>query len=136
MSREEAIKELTELLPEDFLSEYAEAIRMAIKALEQESTEMTAKEVDYVKNSRLAIEATQRMSCKDEDIAMAFQLGLLFGKADKAIEESKEEQDLEFEVRQLRERVETLEKHIKEDKEELLKKLEAELAYAKFRCTL
>lgn len=36
MTKEEAIKELTELLPEEFLSEYAEAIRMAIKALEQE----------------------------------------------------------------------------------------------------
>ena len=35
MTREEAIKELTELLPEEFLSEYAEAIRMAIEALEQ-----------------------------------------------------------------------------------------------------
>lgn len=39
MSREEAIKELTELLPEEFLSEYSEAIRMAIKALEQEPCE-------------------------------------------------------------------------------------------------
>ena len=35
MTREEAIKELTELLPEEFLSDYTEAIRMAIKALEQ-----------------------------------------------------------------------------------------------------
>ena len=35
MSREEAIKELTELLPEEFLAEYSEAIRMAIEALEQ-----------------------------------------------------------------------------------------------------
>ena len=36
MTREQAIKELTDLLPEEFLSEYAEAIRMGIKALEQE----------------------------------------------------------------------------------------------------
>ena len=36
MSREEAIKELTELLPEEFLSEYTEAIKMGIEALEQE----------------------------------------------------------------------------------------------------
>ena len=36
MSREEAIKELTDLLPEEFLMDYADAIRMAIKALEQE----------------------------------------------------------------------------------------------------
>lgn len=37
MTREEAIKELTELLPEEFLSEYTDAIKMAIKALEAES---------------------------------------------------------------------------------------------------
>ena len=36
MTREEAIKELTELLPEEFLSEYTDAIKMAIEALEQE----------------------------------------------------------------------------------------------------
>lgn len=36
MTREEAIKELTELLPEEFLMEYAEAIRMGIEALEQQ----------------------------------------------------------------------------------------------------
>ena len=35
--REKAIKELTELLPEEFLSEYADAIRMAIKALENKT---------------------------------------------------------------------------------------------------
>lgn len=35
MTREQAIKELTDLLPEEFLSEYAEAIRMAIEVLEQ-----------------------------------------------------------------------------------------------------
>lgn len=39
MTREESIKELTELLPEEFLMEYSEAIRMAIKALEQEPCE-------------------------------------------------------------------------------------------------
>lgn len=50
--------------------------------------------------------------------------------------EKKHEHELAEEVRQLRERVETLEKQIKEDKEAQLKKLEAELAYAKFRCTL
>lgn len=36
MTKEEAIKELTELLPEEFLSEYADAIKMGIEALEQE----------------------------------------------------------------------------------------------------
>ena len=36
MTREKAIKELTQLLHEDFLSEYSEAIRTAIKALDQE----------------------------------------------------------------------------------------------------
>ena len=39
MSREEAIKELTDLLPEEFLSEYTEAIKMGIEALEQEPCE-------------------------------------------------------------------------------------------------
>ena len=36
MSRDEAIKELTELLPEEFLSEYTEAIKMGIEALKQQ----------------------------------------------------------------------------------------------------
>ena len=39
MSRDEAIKELTELLPEEFLSKYTEAIKMGIEALEQEPCE-------------------------------------------------------------------------------------------------
>ena len=39
MSREDAIKELTELLPEEFLSEYTDAIKMGIEALEQEPCE-------------------------------------------------------------------------------------------------
>lgn len=34
---------------------------------------------DDVKNSLLAIKATQRQSCEDEDVAKAFQLGLTFG---------------------------------------------------------
>ena len=33
MTKEEAVKELTELLPEEFLSEYTDAIKMAIEAL-------------------------------------------------------------------------------------------------------
>ena len=36
MNREEAIKELTELLPEEVLSEYTDAIKMGIEALKQE----------------------------------------------------------------------------------------------------
>lgn len=36
---------------------------------------------------------TDQQKNKDEDIAMAFQLGLLFGHADKAIEESKEKKE-------------------------------------------
>lgn len=36
MNRDEAIKELTDLLPEEFLSEYIDAIKMGIEALEQE----------------------------------------------------------------------------------------------------
>ena len=39
-------------------------------------------------------------------------------------------------IKDLSERVETLEKQIKEDKEEQLKRLKAEVDYAKFRCTL
>ena len=42
MTREEAIKELTELLPEEFLSEYADAIKMAIEALEQQDKVLDA----------------------------------------------------------------------------------------------
>jgi len=40
------------------------------------------------------------------------------------------------ELKDLSKRVETLEKQMKEDKEVQLKKLEAELDYAKFRCAL
>lgn len=36
-------------------------------------------EVDNVRNSLLAIKATPKMSCEEEDIAKAFQLGLAFG---------------------------------------------------------
>jgi len=36
MNKEEAIKELTDLLPEEFLMDYAEAIEMGIEALERE----------------------------------------------------------------------------------------------------
>ena len=39
-------------------------------------------------------------------------------------------------LKDLSERVETLEKQMKEDREEQLKKLKAELDYAKFRCAL
>lgn len=42
MTKEDAIKELTELLPEEFLMEYSEAIRMAIKALEQQDKVLDA----------------------------------------------------------------------------------------------
>lgn len=44
---------------------------------------MTSKEVDNVRNSLLAIKATQKQSCEDEDIAKAFQLGLGFGFCEK-----------------------------------------------------
>lgn len=54
------------------------------------------REVDDVRrNSCLAIEASQRESCKDEDIARAFQFGMAFGfgekhdEMDKVIEEVK-----------------------------------------------
>ena len=43
---------------------------------------------------------------------------------------------IENEIEELFERVESIEKQIKEDKEERLKKLEAELDYAKFHCAL
>lgn len=37
-------------------------------------------------NSRLAIEASQRVFCEEEDIAKAFQLGMAFGFAEKCDE--------------------------------------------------
>ena len=64
MTREEAIKELTELLPEEFLMEYAESIRMAIKALEQEPCE------DCV-NRQAAINAIGNVP--DHDDGMVFE---------------------------------------------------------------
>lgn len=42
----------------------------------------------------------------------------------------------EEEIKDLSKRVEALEKQIKEDKEEQLKKLKAEVEYAKYRCSL
>lgn len=44
--------------------------------------------------------------------------------------------EIKNEVKDLSKRVEALEKQMKEDKEERLKKLKAELDLAKFRCTL
>lgn len=41
MTREDAIKKLIDLLPEEFLSEYADAIKMGIEALEQEPCEVS-----------------------------------------------------------------------------------------------
>lgn len=43
---------------------------------------------------------------------------------------------IENELKELSKRVEDMEKQIKEDKEEQLKNLKAELDYAKFRCAL
>ena len=43
---------------------------------------------------------------------------------------------IENELKDLSKRVEDMEKQMKEDKEEQLKKLKAELDYAKFRCDL
>ena len=48
----------------------------------------------------------------------------------------RENSEIKNEINLLSKRVETLEKQMKEDKEEQLKKLEAELDYAKFRCAL
>lgn len=48
----------------------------------------------------------------------------------------RENSEIKNEVKDLSKRVETLEKQIKKDKEEQLKKLKAELDYAKFRCAL
>ena len=60
MTREEAIKELTELLPEEFLSEYADAIKMGIEALKNQPTDavdrMTIKE--YLYNLGMGIKVT------------------------------------------------------------------------------
>lgn len=38
------------------------------------------REDDNIRNSYLAIKATQRQSCEDEDVEKAFQLGLAFGR--------------------------------------------------------
>ena len=53
MSREEAIKDLTDLLPEEFLMGYAEAIEMGIEALERQcgdciSREEVVNKLDYL----------------------------------------------------------------------------------------
>lgn len=73
MTREEAIKILkynSNVIHRTINGETdpneVEALDMAIKSLEKESTETTAeKEADNVRNSRLAIEATQKQSCED-----------------------------------------------------------------------
>ena len=44
--------------------------------------------------------------------------------------------EIKNKLKDLSERVENIEKQMKEDKEEQLKKLKAEVDYAKFRCTL
>ena len=44
MTKEKAINELTQLLHEDFLSEYSEALDMAIKAFEQQSTDAISRQ--------------------------------------------------------------------------------------------
>jgi len=48
----------------------------------------------------------------------------------------REIQEIKNELKDLSKRVENIEKQIKEDKEEQLKRLKAEVDYAKFRCTL
>ena len=73
MNRDEAIKELTDLLPEEFLSEYADAIKMAIKALEQQPT-------DAVSRQAAIVALDDRMSSLenvDMQIAMGFAKGII-----------------------------------------------------------
>ena len=48
----------------------------------------------------------------------------------------RENSEIKNEVKDLSKRVEAIEKQMKEDKEEELKKLKAEIDYAKFRCDL
>lgn len=48
----------------------------------------------------------------------------------------RENSEIKNEVKDLSQRVENIEKQMKEDKEEQLKKLKAEIDYAKFRCAL
>ena len=48
----------------------------------------------------------------------------------------RENSEIKDEIKDLSKRVETLENQMKEDKEVQLKKLKAELDYAKFRCAL
>jgi len=48
----------------------------------------------------------------------------------------KENSEIKNKLKDLSERVENIEKQMKEDKEEQIKKLKAEMDYAKFRCAL
>ncbi len=54
----------------------------------------------------------------------------------KALEQESCDDIVNRKLEELFERVENIEKQIKEDKEVQLKKLKAEVDYAKFRCTL
>jgi len=57
-------------------------------------------------------------------------------EAIKALEQESCDDIVNWKLGELFERVENIEKQIKEDKEEQLKKLKAEVDYAKFRCAL
>ena len=54
----------------------------------------------------------------------------------EALEQGSCDDIINRKLEELFERVENIEKQIKEDKEEQLKRLKAEVDYAKFRCTL
>lgn len=99
-------------------------------------------------NSSVIEEMVKRIEIKPTgtyEEMMTFQLGAISTMltdiskslailADKA--ESKEMVVVNNGLKDLSERVENIEKQMKEDKENQLKKLKAEVDYAKFRCAL
>lgn len=80
------------------------------------------------------------ITCHGEEDTIAVSLDNVdveaFSMAIKALEQESYEDIVNRKLEELFERVENIEKQIKEDKEEQLKRLKAELDYAKFHCTL
>lgn len=71
------------------------------------------------------------ISVYDSDLYKAIANGIPFQETC-----DREKSEIKNEVKDLSKRVETLEKQLKEEKEEQLEKLKAEIDYAKFRCAL
>lgn len=75
----------------------------------------------------------------DDDITALKEGKYLYcndGEYAQLISYEPQEKEDNITYKDLSERVENIEKQMKEDKEEQLKKLKAELEYAKFRCAL